>query len=105
MDKLFSQQNAHDIGAEVHNVLDLPEGLLCTLEWRKVNTLDPVLPSVRWHAQVNHATPIITLECPRNWFPVPVYVQQRKLNEGHLSSPLGGRCVYFQQVARTIQSH
>lgn len=62
MDKLFSQQNAHDIGAEVHNVLDLPEGLLCTLEeWRKVNTLDPVLPAVRWHAHVNHATAKIRL--------------------------------------------
>lgn len=36
VDKLLPQQDAHDIGAEVHNVLDLPEGLLCALEeWRK----------------------------------------------------------------------
>lgn len=62
MDELFSQQNAHDIGAEVHNVLDLPEGLLCTLEkGRKVNTLDPVLLSARSHAQVNQASPKIRL--------------------------------------------
>lgn len=84
MDKLFSQQNAHDIGAEVHNVLDLPEGLLGTLgEWKKVNTLDPVLPSVRRHAQVNHATPKIRLERCRNGFLVPVHMQQRKSNEGN----------------------
>lgn len=32
VDKLLSQQNAHHVGAEVNNVLDLPEGPLCSLE-------------------------------------------------------------------------
>lgn len=30
------------------------------------------------------------MERPQNWFLAPVYVQQRKSNEGNLSSPLGG---------------
>lgn len=35
VDKFFPQQAAYDIGGEVHDVLDLPEGLLRRLQHNK----------------------------------------------------------------------
>lgn len=86
MDKLFSQQSAHYVGAEVDNVLDLPEGLLCTLKKKKcsvnqtskkVNTLDPVLQSVSYmHKFIK---PFLKLDSRILEF-VPVYMQWKNLH-------------------------
>lgn len=40
MDELLPQQAAHHVGAEVNNVLDLPEGLLHRLEGKNARQLD-----------------------------------------------------------------
>lgn len=38
MDELLPQQAAHHVGAEVNNVLDLPEGLLHRLEGKNTDS-------------------------------------------------------------------
>jgi len=47
VDELLSQQAAHHVGAEVHDVLDLPEGLLHALQDKHTDRLGPVLQRQR----------------------------------------------------------
>lgn len=50
VDKLLPQQAAHDVGAEVHDVLDLPEGLLHRLQGKE-RTASELRPIVTLNAQ------------------------------------------------------